>query len=769
MGTTMTVLAAPAFAQDATPSSNDGQTSAGAEFGSEILVTARRREESVQDVPQVVNVVTADTIGKLNIQRFEEVQSLVPGLTLQSTKSGFTAEASVRGVSYDSLTSANPTVEFYVNDALIVPQMLFQSLYDIGQLEVLRGPQGTLRGRASPSGSIIVTTRRPDLDGFGGYANGTATSEGGYNVNGALNIPIIKDVLAVRVAGIYDENEVDKVRSIRSTIQPFSQTKAGRVSVRFEPSDALAVNVVYSHLARKLRGFNQVESISLSQGGAPVSPMIRGSDRFSNMDGTQSVNDKYDILTGDVNWEFAGQKLTYVGSYSRWQGNNFAAQDAADVFPGQDFYQNTQIDSRQYTHELRLASVDRLAGIFDYSIGAFHSKMYGPTNIIIDNALGAPGFLAGTIPSTITNPGSAQKEWSFFGNLTAHIGEKTEISAGVRKINFTNASRTVFENAAFGPPIELQNIDNTYHPTVYNISLSHRFSDTLMVYANTGSSWRAGPSMIGITRPLGGTNLGQFINLQPETSKSYEIGVKSSFLDNQLTFNVAGFHQVFKNYIFRSPSVPYVNQQGGVDFIGRSTFLANVPAEVNGVEVEAGFGPSRTFSLRAQFSYVTSKLKNGRVPCDNGSAGGNPIAFQAMAGGQVAVCNVTQRLPTLPQLNMTLQPEVTQPLTGEIDAYARGLFTFYGNNPNVATNAYDNVDAYGLLNLYLGVRSGNGAWEASLFGKNLTNTGPGLSRGDSPTQTTYNFATVADSSYVSVRYTAPREFGINLRYSFGTR
>src|ERR1700712_1885379 len=94
MSTTMTVLAAPAFAQDATAASNS--VGADTEFGSEILVTARRREESVQDVPQVVNVVTADTIGKLNIQRFEEVQSLVPGLTLQSTKSGFTAEASVR-------------------------------------------------------------------------------------------------------------------------------------------------------------------------------------------------------------------------------------------------------------------------------------------------------------------------------------------------------------------------------------------------------------------------------------------------------------------------------------------------------------------------------------------------------------------------------------------------------------------------------------------------------------------------------------------------
>jgi iron complex outermembrane receptor protein len=126
-----------------------------------------------------------------------------------------TATASVRGITFNQVTSGNNgVIEFYLNDSPLPATNLFQSMYDVGQVELLRGPQGTLRGRAAPAGSMTVTTRRPALSEWGGYVNVTGTEDGEYNANAAVNIPIIDEMLSVRVAGLYDENEGNFVDSV---------------------------------------------------------------------------------------------------------------------------------------------------------------------------------------------------------------------------------------------------------------------------------------------------------------------------------------------------------------------------------------------------------------------------------------------------------------------------------------------------------------------------------------------------------------------------
>src|SRR6202012_5091010 len=127
---------------------------------------------------------------KLNIQRFEDVQSVVPGLSLQSGGAGYTATAALRGVTFNVGSGAQPTVALYLNDAPVQALFLFQSLFDIGQVEVLKRPQGTTRGISAPSGAITVTTHKPDLSEVGGYADVTLTDLQGRNVQGAMNVPL---------------------------------------------------------------------------------------------------------------------------------------------------------------------------------------------------------------------------------------------------------------------------------------------------------------------------------------------------------------------------------------------------------------------------------------------------------------------------------------------------------------------------------------------------------------------------------------------------
>ena len=205
---------------------------------SEIIVMARRKEELLVDVPETVDVVSAETVRNLNILSFQDLQSIVPGLTMNTDPGGLNDTVSMRGVTFTVYSQdLLPTVALYLNDTLAAPQVLFQSLYDVGQIEVLRGPQGTLHGEPAPSGAITLTTRRPDLSQFGGYVDATGYSEdalhgpGAFDGQAAVNLPILRDMLAVRLAGVSEDNHADLVRSVFSPESPYSHTQSARSTV----------------------------------------------------------------------------------------------------------------------------------------------------------------------------------------------------------------------------------------------------------------------------------------------------------------------------------------------------------------------------------------------------------------------------------------------------------------------------------------------------------------------------------------------------------
>jgi iron complex outermembrane receptor protein len=151
--------------------------------------------------------------------------------------------------------------------------------------------------------------------------------------------------------------------------------------------------------------------------------------------------------------------------------------------------------------------------------------------------------------------------------------------------------------------------------------------------------------------------------------------------------------------------------------------------------------------------------------------------IKAASGGEaVAVCPISDRVSNAPDWSLNLQSEYSQPIvSGKLDAFVRGLLSYFPNNPNDPTNPFDSVSAYALFNLYWGLHSPDGAWELALFGKNITNTQRTLTRGGVPMATSAldlgAGATSATfrSNYVAVSETLPREFGINVRYAFGTR
>jgi iron complex outermembrane receptor protein len=333
---------------------------------------------------------------------------------------------------------------------------------------------------------------------------------------------------------------------------------------------------------------------------------------------------------------------------------------------------------------------------------------------------------------------------------------------------------------------------------IYSLSAKHSFSRDLMVYATTGTSFRPGVDVVGNFSVAQSALERSFIHLPAETSQSYEAGFKSTLLGGKARVNVSAFHQTFENYPYRVPNngIYYVNYaatvSGGVvtvtPQVSLFNFVAAVPVTVNGVESEISFNPTERLKLNMVASYALGKIKNAAIPCNDFNHDGVPDSvtaaptlaqLQAAVGANnVSSCTVSQRSASQPPFSTTLQADYTRPVTGKVDGYLRGMVSYYGKSQGDPRNAYDDVDAYGLLNLFAGVRDSDGAWELSLYAKNLFDTTKVLTR-TTPLSSTYQVlqpptfttaaATTVTSTYTDITTTQPREIGLTLRFALGSR
>jgi iron complex outermembrane receptor protein len=757
----------------------------------EIVVTARRKDESLQDVPTTINAVTGADIEKLNIKKFDDIATVVPGLTMANNANGIGASASVRGVNYDvNASGSNGTVEFYLNDAPISAGNLFQAVYDIQQVELLRGPQGTLRGRASPSGSMTVTTRRPDLQEIGGSVNASANNIGGYNYQGAFGIPLVSDVLAIRVAGAYDRSRANGVYSVHSPIDPSSKTQSGRVSLRFEPTDSISLDLVAQTTKLDTVFFDNVESQQEFNPGAPVitgapgtvaAPVyIRAFDRLAVEDTPRQVNNKFNNYNARFQWAFLGQKLNIVAARNEQKMISAEPQDTGDFFgpeyPAtlaapfntlpwvfQGSLQKTRSIAKSNAYELRFSNEERVFGLFDYIAGSFYQRQDSPTT------LGSPGYiiytfgptppanispasLGGTSVSDIVR-GAGTREISGFLNLTAHLlDDAMELSGGARFINFQNTGTLTVSPIGH---IAAADEDNNKHAWIYTGSIKYSFTPDFMVYGTMGTSWRPGATAVGDFSTQPSPLERSFTSLQPEKSTSYELGFKSSALDRRLRTNVSVYHQKFTNYPYRSASgVNFVSYAGPSNAsVSRFNFIGAVPVEVNGAEAEVNFAALPTWDVGGNFAVAKGEIKGGVIPCnDYLPADGIPDApttytvaqIQDAVGAQnIASCTVTQRSSSAPQVSGLVQSEYRIPVTSGMTSYVRGQVQLYGSSKNDPTNPNDDYKSYQLLNMYVGLRDSSGVWELGLYGKNVANTERVLGRAPTTAQVSWRYVNVA--------------------------
>lgn len=841
-GSSLLILASTAFAQPAgsTQGSAQPQAQEGSSQLEEIVVTARRKSEKLQNVPQTVTAVTGQDLTKFNLLNFTDLSGFVPGLAIVNGGAGFNDTVSLRGVSFNPVSGSQDTVAFYLNNIWTTNNLLTTSNFDVGQIEVLRGPQGTLRGEPAPSGSIIVSTRRPDLYDFGGYITATGSTLGTVNAQGAVNVPVIQDMLAVRVAGLLNQDDFKGVKSIYNSEGPFEHTNAGRLSVLYDPTDDISAFVTYQHLGLRQQNYAQVEGPGAPGGVNPNAPAnyngpnINPYDRLSVQPYPNILAETSDIVTGNFNWSFAGQRLDYDAGWFRYgfrETTNVPVQVQANQAPGINADNRIQnfnypyTTQRTITQEVRLSS-DEPDRLWDYTAGVFYRRTRNQVDVVQNGgftpgAFGAPGTTPDpfvyhpqyTIFPLVDSP-KVEKELSGFAHVTLHLPDNTEATAGVRYLDYrangnTNVTLLPGTSVAAALPPAFASIcaagvpsrglgpgvyGKTYpgvcdfsliptvalnapqnlrgNPWIYEVSLSHRFNENLLVYANSGSSWRPPGQSVGIYNGANDPTLNTLLNLKAETSYTFEGGVKSNWLNNRLRLNVAYYHQIYDSFLYTGLPVLYLQNNGATTQVTSFSFNSNPDAVIDGVDVDGGFQITPQWSLDLNAAYANGHLTGSPIPCNPPNGGTTAAAFPP--GTYVFVCPSNASTSTLPKFTTTLQSEYTQPVWGDIEGYVRGRFTYYG--PNSAGSFIYEAPAYGLLDLFFGLRDPGRGWDAMLFLKNALDTQRVLSKGYpdiqpisgvSPSFGPTGYSTVGPTGTGGL--TPRQEFGITVTYEFGSR
>ncbi len=720
----------------------------------EVIITARKREENLQKVPISVDVFTKKDLENLAITQFEDYAEKVPSMSFISIGPG-TQLFVMRGVSDGSNPNyANSSATgFFVDDTStswfgVQPDL---HLYDIAQIEVLNGPQGTTFGAGSMAGAVRYITNKPDLNAFsagvdldggtikGGDQNGTAEA--------FLNVPLIKGKLGLRVSAFTDHHGgfIDNKLTTRTWANGTTSdnsawardkynrehVEGGRLALSAVFNESLSASLTYSYQRQHTLGAWDED---LANYGA------RAVSRFgpeSHENQAKMVDLHVDADLGIADLVFAStywalptrqhneysQYMENLSGYSYYLGQEvkgrpeaFACQSdpifASTPFTGCNvplqFYEY-HTNPERWSNELRIASkpggrAHWLAGLYDEKT---RDKNSGSTYYMPGLQTGGAAFqyyeaLYGTTASSLP-PGqwyayttrSDYRQTTEFANISYDLTDRFNVEAGA--VHFQADARYYSPYGQF-----------SYAPTTPALSISHsdkwngkfgmnyKVSDKVLVYANFSQGFRDGGANSGYPQSCYDKGVPQ--QYVPDTLNNFELGWKSTGLRGRLLFNGALYRMNWKDL----QTLIY-----DVDICAPSSFNVNVgDARVLGAETNAEFKINQNWSMQAAASYTDSHLISSQY-----------TNFQG---------NVGERLPFVPYLSYSWNVRYRHPLGANLTGYVQLDSAAKGdmwNDLHVAgANGIPRIlqSAYTITNLRIGINPAGGHWLAEFYIRNLT-------------------------------------------------
>ena len=721
----------------------------------EVIVTALKRDTSLQQTPLSISAVTGATLTNAGVQDIARLTQSVPGLVFEDAGPAST-RITIRGIR----SVGEPTVGLCYDETALSGavgagndaggETPLAKLFDVQRVEVLRGPQGTLYGSGSMGGTLRVIFNKPDLKklsaGVEGDAVATSGGGGGYDVEGMANIPIIGDRLAARAVvytqglGGYVDNTFLNEHNVNSY-----HNDGGRLLLRFVPTDDLTLDA--SYLYQYVDGQNptwydsQGPYVSRAQVQLPVTDRLQIYNLTARWDfhrvvatavvadterKTSNSADVSPFIENDANNPAAcaafrgGGKPCSPATQATF--NSYVASKVPSLlYPVQTIYNPTA--------EVRLASAGK--SFLDWTVGGFYSDRTTHANnseVLVDPMTGA----------LLPQPGSNVytrlifdhlKQLAGFGEGTAHLTDALALTFGARYFNYTRdvgGATPVGLDLVGASVTPYRQVSSSQNGWVTKTNLSYEFGGDLLVYATASQGFRPG----GVNQVLGLP--AALAPYQADSLWNYEFGTKTSWLDRRLILDIDGYVINWSNM-----------QVSGRTPNGAFAFITNAgAARVKGVELDLSAAPLQNLQISANASVLRAALTENQVSPN--------VLGPGVKGDEI---------PYVPRFTGGVSVQYTLPMTSLFSGMARVDESYIGQSHSEFNNSnhFDTaLPAYSLTNVRFGVEGLRKDWGVYLYADNVFNKNAIVDSAASAISLGQNL----------VQSARPRTYGLNFRKSF---
>lgn len=724
IGSTPLAMAQPATATDAAPP-------AGIE---EIVVTATRRTERLQEVPVAVTAITGETIKESGFRTLSDIQYLVPSVQFNSYNGG---GFQIRGIGTQSFDyGSDQTVGIMIDGVVqgIPRDPGLNSLTDIDQVEVLRGPQGTLFGKNTSAGVITITTKKPVMDVWeeDGHLSYGSDNETIFQAN--ANIPI-NDKIAARISGYIQHRDGIVYNAALNSDFDGTNDMGFRGKVLWQPTDDLDVYFIGSY--QRTRDTGNVATIrSYGPGGANVTgyyipsglPLPSPAQQYAPYgirvgNGNEETADlspsgnRYRVHGGSIeaNYRLGDYTLTSTTAYRIFDGNQ---NYSSDMIPSNYLDWNYETEhSNQLSQELRLASPrDQF---IDYVLGLYYFHTNIDATQIQAGTFGLPdlhqfGFPVGPIYSQIGGQSRFQdtdESYAAFGQATAHLTDQFRFILGARYTHdevdstYRTALYTGIDPFPGGGPLPPGANGVAHNNISVHTGLQYDLTDAVMAYATFSTGYK-GPTVSNVA--------GEARPVLPETSRDYEIGLKSEWFDHRLVLNLAGFYEKYHDF----QAQIYDTQVTPAQFtLGNAGGL-----ESKGIEGELTGHVDSSLTVSGAFTYAFSTYTDFTSQCYIGQPV-SPVAGQGCyrdpTTGQFAANLAGYPLAAAPRWSYTLNATWRHPVLNGYWVDANANYVWKSQTYTVVPDPNTIISSYGLLGVNVGFSPEDGPWRVGVFVRNL--------------------------------------------------
>jgi iron complex outermembrane receptor protein len=739
IGLAVGLVTAPLYAQQtssgtdsnsANPSGQGNASPTHAKKLDQITVTARKREETLQDVPIAVTALTAQSLYNQNVQDLGDLQGKVPDLQIYAARgSNTTLTAYIRGMGQaDPTWGFDPAVGIYLDDVYLArPQGTLLDVFDVDRIEVLRGPQGSLYGKNTIGGAIKYVSK-PLPTKTEGSVEVTTGTHGEKDVKAALGGASADGVWRGRIAVASEHNNGFGTDLLNGSRNGNKNTNAARGTLGFFPTSNFNAQLEIDgmHDNSNPRG---AKMLVANEFYPQYQPLSSDYNTRSDMPQLNYTRMKGAALT--LNW-IVSQDWT-LKSVSAYRSSNTDSNIDFDTLPVAVADVGAIYKDHQFTQEIQ-ANYDA-GGVVHGVMGVYYFN--GSASGQIDNVfLGSPPYsLEGLSEYGTTGGSMGTRSYAGYGDFTWDISPDWSLDVGAR---YTDETKTAiiqnyeYSNATFTVPIGVL-ADFTGSHASHNVSpkasLDYSLSDDVKLYASYSEGFHSGGYNIRANCAVIPSSCRP---IEDENVKSYELGSKMSFFDNSLMLNTALFHNIYSN-IQLSVFTSYAEPNGSEGFFGDFTNAGK--GHIDGLEEELAWYPTQNWTLSGNFAYLHTK-------------------YTEFYSEGVNIAN-TQFFTNAPKwaAGFTLQRSFPLASYGELNA--RLNYSYQTSVwPETTLSPLIKQGSYGLINAGL-IWQIDQPWSISLQGTNL---------GDKSYRTTgYNIAALG---IVTGFYGPPRMVTLSAKYAF---